>query len=114
MQRFPSFHRNSSSTGIPTAREYLSDILNKHYSATATATAGAQPERSEKGQRQRKSTGGPLSLNLRKGNKKMPSSKGNPTDPELREQVKEEVKAEEKGKLYSTYLFWFQNIFYEE
>ena len=27
----------------------------------------------------------------------MPSSKGNPTDPELREQVKEEVKAEEKG-----------------
>ncbi|KAK5115977.1 hypothetical protein LTR62_000433 [Meristemomyces frigidus] len=27
----------------------------------------------------------------------MPSSKGEPTDPELREQVKEEVKAEEKG-----------------
>lgn len=28
----------------------------------------------------------------------MPSSKGEPTDPELREQVKEEVKAEEKGR----------------
>ena len=27
----------------------------------------------------------------------MPSSKGEPTDPELREQIKEEVKAEEKG-----------------
>jgi hypothetical protein len=30
----------------------------------------------------------------------MPSSKGNPTDPELREQVKEEVKAEEKGMVH--------------
>ena len=29
----------------------------------------------------------------------MPSSKGEPTDPELREKVKEEVKGEEKGKL---------------
>lgn len=29
----------------------------------------------------------------------MPSSKGEPTDPELREKIKEEVKAEEKGKL---------------
>lgn len=27
----------------------------------------------------------------------MPSSKGNPTDPELREKIKEEVKNEEKG-----------------
>lgn len=27
----------------------------------------------------------------------MPSSKGEPTDPKLREEVKEEVKAEEKG-----------------
>jgi hypothetical protein len=30
----------------------------------------------------------------------MPSSKGNPTDPELRKEVKEEVKAEEKGRSY--------------
>jgi hypothetical protein len=30
----------------------------------------------------------------------MPSSKGNPTDPELREEVKEEVKAEEKGRSF--------------
>lgn len=30
---------------------------------------------------------------------KMPSSKGEPTDPELREKIKEEVKAEEKGKI---------------
>jgi hypothetical protein len=29
----------------------------------------------------------------------MPSSKGEPTDPELREKIKEEVKAEEKGVL---------------
>jgi hypothetical protein len=29
----------------------------------------------------------------------MPSSKGEPTDPELREKIKEEVKNEEKGKL---------------
>lgn len=27
----------------------------------------------------------------------MPSSKGEPTDPELREKIKEEVKNEEKG-----------------
>lgn len=27
----------------------------------------------------------------------MPSSKGKPTDPELREKIKEEVKNEEKG-----------------
>ena len=32
---------------------------------------------------------------------KMPSSKGEPTDPELREKIKEEVKAEEKGKTES-------------
>ncbi len=104
MQRFPSFHRNASTTGIPTAREYLSDILNKHYSAT-TPTAAAQPERSEKRKRQRKGEARALSLNSRKANQKMPSSKGNPTDPELREQVKEEVKAEEKGELYFTCIF---------
>ncbi len=27
----------------------------------------------------------------------MPSSKGEPTDPELREKIKEDVKSEEKG-----------------
>ena len=32
----------------------------------------------------------------------MPSSKGEPTDPELREKVKEEVKSESKGMLIST------------
>lgn len=31
------------------------------------------------------------------GGAKMPSSKGEPTDPELREKIKEEVKNEEKG-----------------
>lgn len=30
-------------------------------------------------------------------NRAMPSTKGEPTDPELREKIKEEVKAEEKG-----------------
>lgn len=30
-------------------------------------------------------------------NESMPSSKGEPTDPELRERIKEEVKNEEKG-----------------
>jgi hypothetical protein len=33
----------------------------------------------------------------------MPSSKGNPTDPELREEVKEEVKAEDKGETMASY-----------
>jgi hypothetical protein len=37
----------------------------------------------------------------------MPSSKGTPTDPELREKIKEEVKAEEKGM---TALFSFRSI----
>ncbi|RMY38432.1 hypothetical protein D0865_13098 [Hortaea werneckii] len=32
----------------------------------------------------------------------MPSTKGEPTDPELREKIKEEVKNEEKGKLFHT------------
>ncbi|KAI6906737.1 hypothetical protein KC324_g13137 [Hortaea werneckii] len=32
----------------------------------------------------------------------MPSTKGEPTDPELREKIKEEVKNEEKGKLLQT------------
>lgn len=32
---------------------------------------------------------------------RMPSSKGEPTDPKLREEVKEEVKAEEKGEIVS-------------
>ena len=41
----------------------------------------------------------------------MPSSKGNPTDPELREQVKEEVKAEEKGEPYFIYLFCSQKYY---
>lgn len=40
---------------------------------------------------------------------KMPSSKGEPTDPELREKVKEEVKAEEKGKV-SIYLPRYPSI----
>ena len=30
----------------------------------------------------------------------MPSTKGEPTDPELREKIEEEVKNEEKGKLH--------------
>ena len=34
----------------------------------------------------------------------MPSSKGEPTDPELREQIKEEVKNEEKGMLRPSFL----------
>ncbi|KAF2770956.1 hypothetical protein EJ03DRAFT_373279 [Teratosphaeria nubilosa] len=36
----------------------------------------------------------------------MPSSKGEPTDPELREQVKEEVKAEEKGGGKGSWSAW--------
>ena len=39
----------------------------------------------------------------------MPSSKGEPTDPELREKIKEEVKAEEKGTAHfshATYMLW--------
>jgi hypothetical protein len=97
MQRFPTFHRNSSTTGVLTAREQLSEILCRHYTA-----AVAQ-------ERRRKSKGKAEGLSSRQTRRetKMPSSKGNPTDPELREQVKEEVKAEGKGKahLINFYLF---------
>lgn len=37
----------------------------------------------------------------------MPSSKGEPTDPELREEIKEEVKNEEKGKSTHVHYLWF-------
>ncbi|KAK4894115.1 hypothetical protein LTR27_007700 [Elasticomyces elasticus] len=36
----------------------------------------------------------------------MPSSKGEPTNPELREQVKEEVKSEEKGGGKGSWSAW--------
>jgi len=36
----------------------------------------------------------------------MPSSKGNPTDPELREKIKEEVKNEEKGGGKGSWSAW--------
>jgi len=36
----------------------------------------------------------------------MPSSKGEPTDPELREKVKEEVKNEEKGQCHAKFYEW--------
>jgi hypothetical protein len=49
MQRFPSFHRNSSSTGVRTAREHLCDILNKHYTAlAAVGTSGHNQKQSQK------------------------------------------------------------------
>ena len=40
------------------------------------------------------------------GKRKMPSSKGKPTDPKLREEVKEEVKQESKG----VYQIWGQHF----
>lgn len=97
MQRFPSFHRNSSTTGIRTAREHLSDILNRHYVASAAAQTEKRHEKSKIEDTvvtSKKSTKQPK-------RDRMPSSKGEPTDPELREQVKEEVKAEEKGEIIS-------------
>ncbi|KAK5134445.1 hypothetical protein LTR08_006492 [Meristemomyces frigidus] len=36
----------------------------------------------------------------------MPSSKGEPTDPELREKIKEEVKSEEKGGGAGSWSAW--------
>jgi hypothetical protein len=87
MHRFPSFHRNSSTTGVLTAREQLSEILSRHYTAAVAQESRRKSERDAEG-RSVKESG---------RERKMPSSKGNPTDPELREQVKEEVKAEEKG-----------------
>lgn len=47
-----------------------------------------------------------MSLNTQKVNKKMPSSKGTPTDPELRQEVKEEVKAEQKGGGAGSWSAW--------
>lgn len=38
----------------------------------------------------------------------MPSSKGEPTDPELREKIKEEVKAETKGTIDCSMSFSLQ------
>lgn len=35
---------------------------------------------------------------MKSANANMPSSKGEPTDPELREKIREEVKGEEKGE----------------
>jgi hypothetical protein len=87
MHQFPSFHRNSSTTGVLTAREHLSEILSRHY----TAAIAQEIRRRGEGDAEGRSAREPRS------ERKMPSSKGNPTDPELREQVKEEVKAEEKG-----------------
>ena len=69
MIRFPTFHASSPHT--KTAQESLAEILQK----------------CDQGRRHTPS-----------GKDKMPSSKGKPTDPELREQVKEEVKKESKGR----------------
>lgn len=105
MQRFPSFHRNSSSTGIQTAREHLSDILNRHYSATAVVAQREKSEKRSEGDFDEVRGGNPsLGTSTKrddgKTTSKMPSSKGEPTDPELREEVKEEVKSEEKGEFH--------------
>jgi hypothetical protein len=43
----------------------------------------------------------------------MPSSKGEPTDPELREKIKEEVKNEEKGVLHRD-ASWYLTEFCDE
>lgn len=69
MFRFPSFRPNPASH--QTAHESLLDILY----------------RSDQCRRYTPS-----------GKSRMPSSKGKPTDPQLREEVKEEVKQESKGK----------------
>lgn len=55
MQHFPSFHRNSSTTGIRSAREQLCDILNRHYSATAAAAQEEKKEEKQKKKRQQES-----------------------------------------------------------
>lgn len=41
----------------------------------------------------------------------MPSSKGKPTDPELREKIKEEVQAEEKGLFGIVFVLLFVRDF---
>lgn len=97
MQHFPSFHRNSSTTGIRTARERLSDILNRHYSASSAVAAAEQEKTHEKGEGEDPLVKSKSKEGTRKEHDRMPSSKGEPTDPQLREEVKEEVKAEQKG-----------------
>ena len=67
--RFPSFRANPPSD-TKTAQEYLSEILSKS------------------DQRRR---------HIASHNIAIPSSKGKPTDPNLRDEVKEEVKQENKG-----------------
>jgi hypothetical protein len=97
MQRFPTFHRNISSRGkdTPTAQDHLSGILcDKTYDPPIPATTKAITTTASKGTTSVQSD----ETGYQQSPEKMPSSKGIPTDPELREKVKEEVKAEEKGK----------------
>jgi hypothetical protein len=47
MQHFPSFHRNSSPTGVKTAREHLCEVLSKHYTATAAGPRQHKPTKGE-------------------------------------------------------------------
>lgn len=77
MFRFPSFHANSTSH-TKTAQESLADILYKCDQHKRFSPSG---------------------------NNRMPSSKGKPTDPKLREEVKEEVKAESKGTIQAAGVF---------
>ena len=78
--RFPSFRPNQPPE-TKTAREYLSEILSR-----SDQCKSRHPGRSQR-----------YTSNLSRNHNDMPSSKGKPTDPQLREEVKEEVKKESKG-----------------
>lgn len=103
MREFPPFHRNISfigdGDGVHSARDHLSALLSSRHDVTKhdTGTSITQEAKSDKEpeKRRRGETRGGGGY---QDSKTMPSSKGQPTDPELREQVKEEVKAEEKGE----------------
>ena len=82
--RFPSFRPNPAPE-TKTAREYLSEILSRSDQCKSRGPARSQRYTSN------------LSRSSNSNDNNMPSSKGKPTDPQLREEVKEEVKKESKG-----------------
>ncbi len=106
MRRSPSSYPAASFTSLRGARRGLFSDWKRHYTTssptTTTAAAGSGAAQTSNSKTSREEGVTEKSEQKGKGGKgaKMPSSKGNPTDPELREEVKEEVKAESKGEIH--------------
>jgi len=110
MIRFPTFRATPTCEKAKTAQESLREILAKAskkkggvglVSTTNTRQQQQQQQQQREAasqyQRRQKKAGVGADLFDDGDDSKMGSSKGEPTDPELRERIKEEVKAMEKG-----------------